>query len=220
VSAAGVAAEPVHGSPPPPWLGEKPEVRPHLDLGESLDLDRFARKGVRALTSDELSELRGLVRHALHARRGRERLELTLDQRITLRGLRQAADAEQSRRRRIYEATPKPPRQPLLDENGQPVDERDPVAVRRAVGLKWKREAEARRRFCEQRDGRAERAAPGRAILRPRIDCLLPDLLFRRIALARSRGVAQRTRSARRSGTRSASRRKADPSARPAGAAA
>lgn len=68
-----------------------------LKLGDQIRLDGLAAN-VRGLTFEELWELRGLVADALGGCRLEERRGLTLDQRIRLRGLAQAADVEQARR--------------------------------------------------------------------------------------------------------------------------
>jgi hypothetical protein len=90
---------------------------PGLTLSEGLHLDRLGGAGVRALRPDDLYELQALVAKALFEpppprvyRRGDgsqprplvERASLTLDQRIWLRGLREAAPVERSRRHQAH----------------------------------------------------------------------------------------------------------------------
>jgi hypothetical protein len=189
-------------APSPDWPG--------LTLSEGIVLDRLGGAGVRALSHEDLHELEALVVKALFeppaARtyqrdtapwrpRGLvERPGLTLDQRIWLRGLRQAAPAERTRLHEKYEAM-RPPRLVPVDDRGRPVYAHNRAAVVRWVGLKLKREADARRRSCamtpEQRLARSQRIKRDRLILRARLRRPLP-VRFR----LRKRGRARRDRGA------------------------
>jgi hypothetical protein len=75
-----------------------PDELGELTLSERLRLERLAAAQLRELSWEDLFELRWLVGKALGAGHGVRRSGLSLAQRVWLRGLRQEARAEESRR--------------------------------------------------------------------------------------------------------------------------